>query len=339
MERSILDNKTRTPVCWAFMGSDAIALPALEMLVSDPPVPMECMGVFTQPDRSRGRGMRLQENAIKCWAKDRGIVVRQPERCGDADRDWIAAQEIDLVIVMAYGQILRKSLLEQPPLGTLNLHASLLPRLRGASPISTAIACGYCESGVSLMKIVPKLDAGPVCDYEKVSIQSELDGPELADAIGGACVPLLRRALPAVISGEAKFIEQDEAAVTFSRIILKTDSALDFRRTANELYDHIRAFQPWPGAQFPYDDVLVKIGASKAFANGDQKLAPGTLIIGEAGFIAVQCGDGVLQLLKLQRPGGKMLTSAEFLRGFTMHHGRVLTSQTMEPLEKKAINA
>jgi methionyl-tRNA formyltransferase len=338
MEGTILSKTSQTGVRWAFMGSDAIALPALEMLVSDSPVPMECVGVFTQPDRAKGRGMHLQENAIKRWAKERGIPVRQPDRCGDADCAWIAEKEVELIIVMAYGQILRKPLLALPSLGVLNLHASLLPRLRGASPIATAIACGYRETGVSLMKIVPKLDAGPVCDAEKVKIDAEVDGPGLADAISRACVPLLRRALPAVISGNAKFIEQNESEVSYCRIIRKTDAALDFRRTATELHDHIRAFQPWPGAQFIYEDVVVKVGATKPLVSFDRKLASGTLVVEECGNIAIHCGEGVLQLFKLQRAGGKMLAAAEFLRGFPMRDGKLIESMPMEPLEKMTHN-
>lgn len=339
MEGTNPSNRPAKKIRWVFMGSDAIALPALEMLGSAPPVPLECVGVFTQPDRAKGRGMRLQENAIKRWAKERDIPVRQPDRCGDADCQWILEQEVDLILVMAYGQILRKSLLSIPRLGVLNLHASILPRLRGASPIPTAIACGYRETGVSLMKIVPKLDAGPVCDAEKVVIDEEIDGPALAGAMGQACVPLLSRALPAVIAGEAKFVEQEESEVTFSRIIRKSDAILDFRRSAKELYNHIRAFQPWPGAQFSYEGVVIKIGAAQAKEDSGRQIPPGTLHIEASGTIGVHCGEGYLQLHKLQRAGGKMLSAPEFLRGFPMINGKCLESQPMEPLEKKLFQA
>lgn len=316
-----------------FMGSDAIALPMLQNLREHPPIPIEWCGIFTQPDRPTGRGMKLRANAIKQWALEHSIPVRQPERCGEADSEWLRDQKVDLVLVMAYGQILRKHLIGTPPLGTLNLHASLLPELRGASPIHTAIATGRSQTGVSLMRIVPKLDAGPVADAERVDIPADMQAPALIQSMAAACIPLMRRTLPKLAAGELNFKEQDPDQVSTCRIIHKSDADLDFNRPATELHNRIRAFQPWPGAALHLPDAVLKIGRSRVVEPLSEPMQPGTITFGENGLPRIQCANSSLELLSLQRPGGRMLPTGEFLRGFELKAGTVAKSMPMQALE------
>ena len=317
---------------WCFMGSDPIALPMLRYLHSTRPGGIELKAVYTQPDRRTGRGMHLQANAIKSWALDNGIEVRQPAKCGKDEAAWLGMNGIDLVIVMAYGQILPRSILEATPLGIVNLHASLLPRLRGASPIHTAIACGLEITGVSLMRIIPKLDAGPVAAREVVAIGDSDTCSGVVDKLAQACIPLMEKALPALLQGKLDFQEQDQQQVTYCRIIEKTDCHLDFSADARELANRIRAFQPWPGTAFPHGDMEIRIVAALAEDTEDDYL-PGMLTIDAEGTVRIRCGQGSLVITRMQRPGGKPMEADAFLRGYPIDSGTILPSRSMHPLE------
>jgi len=318
--------KTRT----IFMGSDPIALPLLESLAAVEE--LELVGVFTQPDRQRGRGHKVQMGPIKAWALAQNIPVFQPQKCGPEEEAWLEANQIELILVMAYGQLLKRSLLELPRLGTWNFHASLLPKYRGASPIATAIAEGETETGVTLMQIVPKLDAGPMLDAERVPIAPQATGPAVATLIGAACVPLWQRAQPSILDGQTQPALQDEAAVTYCRILDKDDAALDFAQPATALHHRIRAFQPWPGARVICGEDILKVGQAEAI-DGDVQAPPGTIVGEHAdGSVDVACGQGHLRLQALQRPGGKMLPTADFRRGYPLNKGKTLTSQPMRIL-------
>ena len=159
------------PLKLVFMGSDPIARPLLDWLVGEGRAFGRIAAVYTQPDRPAGRGQKVEPGPISRWAAGQGLPVRQPAKLDQDECAWLAAEEADLVLVMAYGQILRDEFIALPRLGTLNLHASILPRFRGASPIQTAVACGERETGVTLMRIVKRLDAGPVADVERVPVR------------------------------------------------------------------------------------------------------------------------------------------------------------------------
>lgn len=316
-----------------FLGSDPIALPLLDWLVGAGRTQAEVIAVFTQPDRPVGRGQRVTANAIKQWALGQGLPVYQPEKLTPTVREELVGLTADLSLVLAYGHILKDDFIATPRLGTLNLHASLLPKYRGASPIQTAVAAGEHETGVSLMRIVRELDAGPVADVEQVPIGPTDTALEVEARLAAACVPLLARTLPRLAAGQLTFAEQDHARATFCRRLVKADGQLDFARPAAELAARINGLFPWPACAVPIDGQTVKLGGAGVLAGG---AAPGVVAGCEAGGLVVGTGEGRLHLHRLQRPGGRMLPADEFLRGFPIAPGTVLPSAAMPALVASA---
>ncbi len=312
-----------------FMGSDAIALPALDWLAGSGLA--QVVAVFTQPDRAAGRGQQVHANAIKQWAQARGLPVLQPVKLGAAEQQALAAFQPDLTLVMAYGHILKQDVIDTPRLGTLNLHTSLLPKYRGASPIQTATACGDNETGVTLMKLVLALDAGPVAGVERVSIGPLDTAAEVEARLAQACVPLLARCLPAIAAGTQTFTTQNDSAATFCRRLMKTDGVLDFTMPAPVLAARINGLNPWPGCSVELNDQPVKLGLADVSSLIDYKPA-GTVLGTDAEGLLVATGQGTLRLRLLQRPGGRLLPAADFLRGFPVAPGTVLPSQPMSAL-------
>lgn len=315
-----------------FMGSDAIALPMLQWLVGEGSC-ASVVAVFTQPDRPVGRGQKVQPNAIKLWAQERGLPVHQPEKLREPELATLTGYGADLALVMAYGHILRDAFIAAPRLGTLNLHTSLLPKYRGASPIQTAVACGERETGVTLMRIVAELDAGPVADTEHVTIAPRDTALDVEAKLAAACVPLVARALPRLADGAQEFRAQDHAAATFCRKLEKTDGALDFTRPAAEVAARINGLFPWPATSVEFAGQPIKFGAAEVcYVLSNNSAEPGTVLGADADGLLIATGPGVLRALRLQRPGGKMLAATEFLRGFPMPAGTRLPSQPMPPL-------
>ncbi|MBK9989823.1 MAG: methionyl-tRNA formyltransferase [Verrucomicrobia bacterium] len=316
------------------MGSDPISLPLLNWLAGEGKTLAEVIGVFTQPDRPVGRGQKITANAIKTWALERNLPVFQPEKLTEDVRQQHAAFGADVALVMAYGQILKDDFIATPRLGTLNLHASILPKYRGASPIQTAIASGETETGVSLMRIVRKLDAGPVADVECVSIQKLDTAIEIESKLAAACVPLLARTLPKLSAGTLEFVAQDEAKATFCRKLVKADGVLDFSLPAAKLAAHINGLFPWPACTVEINGQLIKIGQAEEEVNKNENnlFAPGVILKADRNGLFVATDGGILKLLRLQRPGGKMLAASDFLLGFPIQEGAQLTTQTMPAL-------
>lgn len=330
-------------------------MPLLQWLAATPEVG-RVVGVFTQPDRPVGRGQVVQPNDIKVWAAAAGLPVYQPEKLTEDVRAQLAALQPDLGLVMAYGHILRDDFIATPRLGTLNLHTSLLPKYRGASPIQTAVASGDRETGVTLMRIVRRLDAGPIADVERVPILP-LDTAAAIDAkLAQACVPLLARALPKFAVGALGMTPQDDAAATYCRKLEKADGVLDFSAPAATLAARINGLFPWPSCNVEIAGQPVKLGladvaenasagsgepASSA-ASAETAAAPSVVAASAAGAgrvlgtdasgLLVSTGNGVLRLRRLQRPGGKMLAAADFLRGFPVAPGTELVSRPMPVL-------
>lgn len=314
-----------------FLGSDAIALPLLDWIAGPGASWAQVMGVFTQPDRPVGRGQQVQANAIKVWAQARGLPVHQPEKLAAGERAQLAALGADVALVMAYGHILRQEFIDTPRLGTLNLHTSVLPKYRGASPIQTAIASGENETGVTLMRIVLELDAGPVASVEKVAIGPLDTAADLEAKLAQASVPLAARALPELAAGRLQFKEQDHAAATFCRRLEKADGVLDFYATAAQLARRINGLFPWPGCSTEMAGQVVKLGLADA-TDTAAGAVPGTVVGTDNHGLLVATGQGTLRLRRLQRSGGKMLDAADFLRGFAVPAGTLLPSRPMPVL-------
>ena len=322
-----------------FMGSDTIALPALNWLAGEGRNIAQLAGVFTQPDRAAGRGQKVQSNGVKLWAEERNLPVLQPVKIGTAERQQLADLQPDLSLVMAYGHILRQEFIDAPRLGTLNLHTSVLPAYRGASPIQTAITCGETETGVTLMRMVLKLDAGPVAGVECVRIDALDTALEVEAKLARACVPLLARCLPRIADGEQKFTPQDESVATYCRRLEKSDGVLDFQAPAALLAGRINGLMPWPACSVEINGQVVKLGLADVLPPPSQSnllgysgSEAGRVIGTDAEGLLVGTGQGILRLRLLQRPGGRMLPAAEFLRGFPVTPGTPLVSQPMPPL-------
>jgi len=329
------------PLRIVFLGSDPIALPLLDWLrASDAPAPAaQLVGVFTQPDRPVGRGQKITPNAIKQWALAQGLPVYQPEKLAAAALDTLAALRPDLSLVMAYGHILRDAFINAPRLGTLNLHASILPAYRGASPIQTAVACGDTETGLSLMRIVRELDAGPVADIERVAIAPLDTALDIEAKLAAATVPLIARNLPALARGELVFHEQDHARASHCRRLQKSDGTLDFARPAAELAARINGLFPWPACSFPIGEKPIKCGLADVVADVSDNAtdvpsvpAPGTVLGADADGLLIATGEGILRVRRMQRPGGQMLAAADFLRGTPISTGTPLASAPMPAL-------
>jgi methionyl-tRNA formyltransferase len=313
-----------------FFGSDAICLPVLNYLVGAGAEQCCLRAIVSQPDRRQGRGKKLQPNPVAAWAAENGIELFQPEKPNAELVDWIHSEKVAVAFVMAYGHFLPKQLREAPLAGMVNFHGSILPKYRGASPVETAIAMGEEETGVCLMEVVKEMDAGGVADVEVVRIESSDTGPEVRIKIGEAVVPLIQRNLSATLSGDLDFKSQDLEQVTHCRKISKEDGALDFRMPAQAIYDKLRAFTPWPGGYFDHAEVRIKVG--KASTDPDAvALSPGTVIsVGDA--LSVATRKGAICFHELQRPGGRLLAVADFVRGYPIEVGEILASVQGEPL-------
>ena len=321
------------PLRLVFLGSDAIALPLLGWFAGAGVARVSA--VFTQPDRAVGRGQKVQPNAIKTWALARGLSVHQPEKITEEVRTQFATLDADVALVMAYGHILRDDFIATPRLGVLNLHTSLLPKFRGASPIQTSVATGERETGVTLMRIVRRLDAGPVADVERVSIGPLDTALEIETKLAAACVPLLARALPLLAAGSLVFTPQDDAAATFCRKLEKDDGVLDFGVSAASLAARINGLFPWPACSAEINGQTIKFGLADVAPDGVPAEA-GVVLGSDSDGLRVSTGDGVVRLRRLQRPGGKMLPAAEFLRGFPIAAGTRIVSRPMPPLVRSA---
>ena len=273
----------------------------------------------------------MRSNPVKGWAIENRIKILDPEKPLEPEVTWLRQEGVVLAMVMAYGHILSSALLDAPVAGTFNLHGSVLPAYRGASPVETALAQGEKETGVTLMRVVSRMDAGPIVDTEITPIAPDDDGPRLREKLSVACVPLLRRNLPALLAGEATETPQDEKAATYCRKLRKADGVLDFYAPATVLARRVSAFRGWPGSWFEVQGVRVKVGSVKVVESCG-KTVPGQVILPSPREVAIGTSEGALSLLELQRPGGRMMPTAEFLSGFPLAEGELVGSQTLSEL-------
>ncbi|EEO28409.1 methionyl-tRNA formyltransferase [Oxalobacter paraformigenes] len=285
--------------------------------------------VLTQPDRPSGRGMKLQASAVKKLAVSEGIPVEQPVslrldgRHGEEAKkvyERIARIEPDVMVVVAYGLILPKVFLELPKYGCLNIHASLLPRWRGAAPIQRAIEAGDEKTGVSIMQMEEGLDTGPVLLKETVAIEKDDNASRLHDKLADLGSRLILSALNQLAENSARFTVQDEDAAIYAAKIRKEEATVNFTFSATEIVNKIRAFDPFPGCIAKYRNIPIKIWKAENAGSYPGTKAGQIVSVNESG-IVVGCVEDSVRILELQKPGGKRLSAAEFIKGFSFENG------------------
>jgi methionyl-tRNA formyltransferase len=292
-----------------FMGSPDFALPTLEVLLRN----SDLVGVVTQPDRRSGRGRKQSISAVKRKSIEYELPLIQPARVRDPEpigilREW----NPDLIVVAAYGQILSSELLEIPPLGSINVHASLLPRWRGAAPIQAAIYHGDPTTGVTLMLIDEGLDTGPIFAQKEIAIGESITAGDLSRVLAKLGADLLEQNLSAISAGEIQPQAQEDHLASFAPSLKKSDGHLDFSRPAKELCLQVRAYHPWPGSFFYWNDR--RIGVHMAEALEFETQVPGLVRL-ENHAPAVATNDGLFVLLTIHPAGGKPMEGSAFLRG------------------------
>lgn len=298
-----------------FAGTPAFALASLQALVAAGRTPV---AVYTQPDRPSGRGRRTTASPVKVYSEQQGIPVLQPHSLkDDAAVAELGSLRPDLLLVAAYGLILPQAILDVPKHGCVNVHASLLPRWRGAAPIQAAILAGDAESGVSLMQMTAGLDCGPVYCERSQAIGANDTAGELHDALARIGGELLLENLDQILDGKITPVAQDESLASYAGKIQKQDAEIDWSLDAEELHRHVRAYNPVPGAFFfAGDSVRVKLWSAVPLADVDAE--PGTFVQYDSDAIVVACGSGGLQLETLQMPGKRRVSAREFVSQFEL---------------------
>ena len=293
------------------MGTPDFAAVTLEALIA---AGHEICGVLTQPDKPRNRN-KVTYSPVKECALAHGIPVYQPLTAKDAETQaLVESLHPELTVVVAYGQILPQKLLDVPEFGSVNVHASLLPKYRGAAPIQWAVLDGEAETGVSLMYMTRRLDAGDVIATVRTAIGAEETAPELWDRLAKLGGELLVATIPHLQDGTASRTPQDESVFTYAPMLTKAMSPVDWNRSAAAIHNQIRGLQPWPCAVAEIDGRLCKL--FRAEIGGETKAVPGTILRADKQGIEVACGDGrSLRILELQGEGGKRMNAASYLNG------------------------
>ncbi len=312
-----------------FMGTPAFAVPSLRALVD---AGFEVVAVVSQPDRPAGRGARLRSPPVKEFAEQAGLRVLQPPTLRSAGTvALLRSLAPEVIVVVAYGQILRREVLDLPPLGCVNVHPSLLPRLRGAAPIQAAIREGLAETGVTIMLMNERLDAGPILAQVRTPIFSDDTAATLGDRLAGLGADLLVDTLPRWASGTIVAQEQDENAATYCRPLRKEDAVVDWTQPASVIARICRAQTPWPGCETSWNGRQVRLLAVEARPEVVASEPVGTVVVlsGERGgpLPGVVTGEGILALRTLQLAGKRPLSGEELLRGYPGFVGARLPSR------------
>ncbi len=302
-----------------FMGTPDFSVPVLQAMVDNG---HDVVCAYSQPPRRAGRGMAERKSPVHQFAEERGIAIRTPMSLkGPEEQAALLELDADAAIVVAYGLLLPKPVLGAPRLGCFNVHASLLPRWRGAAPIQRAIMAGDAETGISIMKMDEGLDTGDVCLERRLSIGPHMTAAELHDALSELGATAMADALEALGAGTLICTPQSEVGVTYAAKIDKAESRIDFKMASEEVHNHIRGLSPFPGAWFELPGKKperIKVLRS-AMAEGDG--TPGTILDDK---LTVACGSCAIRLLEVQRAGKGAMASEDFLRGTTVPPGQVL---------------
>ena len=303
-----------------FMGTPDFAVPPLQALLK---AGHEVVAVYTQPPRAAGRGMALRKSPVHEAADAAGLTVLTPEKLkSKEDQARFAAFEADAAVVVAYGIILPKPILEATKRGIFNIHASLLPRWRGAAPINRAVMAGDSATGIAIMRVTEGLDAGPVCLVERVEIGPEMTAGELHDALAPLGAALMVKALAALENGTLQCCAQHDEAATYAPKLDNKETRINWRLLARDVHDRIRGLSPHPGAWFEFElngkAERIKVLRSEL---AEREGAPGTVLDDR---LTVACGEGAVRLTAVQRAGRKPVSASAFLNGATLAVGTVL---------------
>ena len=293
-----------------YAGTPEFALPPLQALIGSE---HQLVAVYTQPDRPAGRGRKIQFSPVKQCALEHGLKLLQPASFKNLEAiNQLRSLQADLMVVAAYGILLPQAVLDAPRLGCINIHASLLPRWRGAAPIQRAILAGDRETGVCLMQMDAGLDTGPVLASARCAIAADDTGSRLHDRLAQLGAHLLSDKLAAIERGELAAVPQDDALACYASKLEKAEARIDWNMPADEIMRHIRAFNAWPVAETRYGDRQLRIWEARLVA-GESDALPGTVLVAGKAGIEVACGKGRLQILRLQLPGGRAVSAGEFV--------------------------
>lgn len=313
-----------------FFGSHRVAIPLLECLKVHSQIELAC--IASQPDRASGRGGQLRPTVISEWAILNNIPLLRPEKPDEKFVEHLRNFGCDLILVMAYGHILRECVLNLPHLGIYNFHASILPKYRGASPVETAIACGESITGISLMEMVREMDAGDVLDVEKVQIAERDFASDVYDKLAHACVAVIGRNIENMVRGTANRVKQNAAEATFTRKITKPDGRLDFSLTATEIYNRVRGFHEHVGSYVLHNGTALNIGKIDVEEAEAKNKVFGEIVCVDKEKIVVSAQRGAIAIFELQRPGGKMLKINDFSNGYGLAIGDYFERHSGEPI-------
>jgi methionyl-tRNA formyltransferase len=310
-----------------FAGTPAFSVSCLKRLIDSTDV--EVVGVVSQPDRKAGRGMKLTPSPVKQAAVDAGIDVITPESLRDNDEAlaWLESKACDILVVVAFGMILPKSWLDAPKVAPINVHASLLPRWRGAAPIERALLAGDTETGVDIMQMEEGLDTGGVYAESRLPITDKTTGSELWFALADMGADLLIASLPAIVSGEFTPIAQDESQVTYAKKLTNEERVVDWSASADAIDRIVRCFSPRPGARAMFRGKWLKIISGEVVA-GSVNQSAGVVVHDKA--LEIACGNGsIYRMLEVQPDGKQAMAADAFLRGAQLKKGDLLAGESV----------
>jgi methionyl-tRNA formyltransferase len=304
-----------------FFGSPAFAVPSLDALAAIADV----AAVVCQPDKPAGRGLTLAPPATKVRATELGLPVVQPTKLRTGEFGaWVRAQAVDVALVVAYGRILPKDVLEGPRLGCVNVHASLLPSYRGAAPITWAVVHGETESGVTLMKLDEGMDTGPTFARAVTPIGPDETAGELGERLARIGAEAVTAWLPRYVAGECTLEAQDGAKATMAPMLEKEHGRIDWAKPARAVHDHVRGMNPWPGAFTTARGKALKIHTTRVVNGTAAGAAPGQVVVADKSRVLVACGEGCVDLVSVQLEGKRRMTGTEWVMGRGIAEGDVL---------------
>jgi methionyl-tRNA formyltransferase len=320
----VTPEETRSPAFRAvFFGTPQFAVPCLDALVEIANV----VGVVCQPDRPQGRGLELTAPPVKERALALGIPVTQPTKLKTGEfAAWLREQNVDVALVVAYGRILPRAVLEAPRLGCVNVHASLLPKYRGAAPITWAVVRGEPETGITLMQMDEGMDTGAMLEQLSTEIGADETGGELAERLSALGALAVRKGLPTYVSGGYVPTAQDHARATLAPILKKEDGRIDFTRPARAVHDHVRGMSPWPGAFTTSHGKNLKVHATRVRDLPRAAITPaaGTVVLADKSRVVVACGERAIELVRVQLEGKKAIGASDWYAGRGVAEGDVL---------------